>query len=396
MIPQKITSFLEKFAKGTITAAEQEEFMELISTVGLEEYEQIIDSYQEILKHYPVSDITNPDLLAKIESRIHKHEKRNTIVALFSTWGKIAAAASILLFLSVSGYFLWHKQAPGKQIAHNQPRHYDIAPGGNKAILTLANGKQIALTDAKNGTLAKQGAITINKTSNGQIIYTAAATIAQTPQLIAYNTITTPRGGQYQLTLADGTKVWLNAASSIKYPTAFTGNERRVEITGEAYFEVVHNAAKPFRVICNGQTVEDIGTHFNINAYSDEKAVKTTLLEGSVKVSSTGEDKILKPGEQSQLESGNIHVANANVDEVVAWKNGLFDFTDANVADVMRQLARWYDVDVEYQGKIPETLFTGKLHRNVNASQILDILSYFKVQFKIENEGAKKKIIVMP
>ncbi|SDS33672.1 FecR family protein [Mucilaginibacter mallensis] len=396
MIQQEIILFLEKFANGTITVAEQEEFMELISTLDLKEYEQILESYQGILKHYPVNSITDADLLAKIENRIDKYEKPNTIVTLFSTWGKIAAAASILLFISIGGYFLWHKQAPGKQIVHNQPLHNDIAPGGNKAILILASGKQIVLTGAKNGTLAKQGAITISKTSNGQVVYTDASTAAQNTAFISYNSIETPRGGQYHLTLADGTNVWLNAASSIKYPTAFTGNERRVEITGEAYFEVKHDAAKPFRVICNGQIVEDLGTHFNINAYSDESAVKTTLLEGSVAVTSVGKNKILKPGEQAQLENGDIHLANVDVDEMVAWKNGLFDFKDANIGIVMRQLARWYDVDVEYEGKIPDILFTGKLHRDINAAQILDMLSYFKVHFKIENEGVKKKIIVMP
>jgi len=396
MIREKLHFFLEKFAQGTITAAEQAKFMELLSILDLEEYEQIMESYQEILNDYPVNNIADPNLLAKIENRIDSYEQRNRIITLFPRWKKIVAAASILLFISISGYVLRYKTTPNNPIVDNRPLHNDIAPGGNKAILTLANGKQIVLTGAKNGTIAKQGGITVNKTDDGRVVYASSSTAIQNPKLISYNSIETPRGGQYHLTLADGTLVWLNAASSIKYPTAFTGNERRVEITGEAYFEVKHNAAKPFRVVCNGQLVEDLGTHFNINAYSDENAVKTTLLEGSVAVSWAGQNKILKPGEQSQLEGGNIRVANVNVDEVIAWKNGLFDFKDANIRTVMRQLARWYNVDVEYQGKIPEILFTGKLHRDVNASQVLDILSYFKVHFKIENGGAQKKIIVIP
>jgi hypothetical protein len=307
-------------------------------------------------------------------------------------WPFAAAAASILLFLSLGSHFLFH---PKLKVTQQIAQVHDIAPGGNKAILTLANGKQIVLTGAQKGVLAKQGAIVINKTRDGQIVYTAAATAAQNSKLVNYNSIETPRGGQYHLTLADGTNVWLNAASSIKYPVAFTGNERRVEITGEAYFEVKHNAAKPFRVICNGQTVEDLGTSFNVNAYSDENAIKTTLLEGSVKVSSAGENKMLIPGEQALLEKGNIRIANVDVNRVVAWKNGMFEFKDADIGTVMRQLSRWYDVDVKYQGKIPDALFSGKLHMNVNASQILDILSFFKVHFKIENEGAKKMIIVI-
>jgi len=316
-----------------------------------------------------------------------------TAVRRLTSWPRIAASAAIIL-LTGAGLF-YYKNRP---VANQQSSlvKQDIKPGGNKAYLTLANGKKIALIEAQNGALAKQGTITINKTLDGQVVYTAAATAAQNSELVTYNAIETPRGGQYRLTLADGTKVWLNAASSIKYPVAFAGNERKVEITGNVYFEVEHNAAKPFRVVCNGQIVEDLGTHFNINAYSDENAVKTTLLEGSVKVSSAGEAKILKPGEQAQLVRGNILVAQVNVDEVVAWKNGLFDFKDADIETVMRQLSRWYDVDIEYRGKISEALFTGKLYREVNVSQVLDMLSYFKVHFKIENNGVQKKIIVMP
>lgn len=395
MIQQKIILYLEKFAKGTITPAEQEEFMELISTIDLEEYEQIIESYPGILKNYPVSHIPNSELLAKIGDRINQHEQGKTIIRRLFPWKKMTAVASILLFISVGGYVLWHKSTPDRQIVQHQTHYDDIAPGGNKAILTLANGKQVVLTDAKNETIAKQSGVSVNKTNNGHVIYTKIATAAQNPQP-TFNSIETPRGGQYRLTLADGTNVWLNAASSIKYPVVFAGNERRVEVTGEVYFEVAHNTAKPFRVICKDQVVEVLGTHFNINAYNDENAVKTTLLEGRVKVSSKAEAKILKPGEQAQFEKGNILIADVNVEQVIAWKNGLFDFKDANIETVMRQLSRWYDVDVEYRGKISEALFTGKLHRAVNVSQVIDILSYFNVHFKIENEGIKKKIIVMP
>ncbi|WP_316834216.1 FecR family protein [Pedobacter nutrimenti] len=316
-----------------------------------------------------------------------------TAVRQLTLWPRIAASAAIILLTGAGLFYYKNRPAANQQSSLVKQ---DIKPGGNKAYLTLANGKKIALIGAQNGALAKQGAITINKTLDGQLVYTAAATAAQNSELVTYNSIETPRGGEYRLTLADGTKVWLNAASSIKYPVAFAGKERKVEITGNVYFEVEHNAAKPFRVICNGQIVEDLGTHFNINAYSDENAVKTTLLEGSVKISSAGKAKILKPGEQAQLVGGNILVTQVNVDEVVAWKNGLFDFKDADIETIMRQLSRWYDVDVEYRGKISEALFTGKLYREVNVSQVLDMLSYFKVHFKIENDGVQKKIVVMP
>jgi ferric-dicitrate binding protein FerR (iron transport regulator) len=310
--------------------------------------------------------------------------KPRHIVAI---WFRIAAAASIILCVSIGGYFLIHKNKPTQQTAQT----HDIAPGGNRAILTLSNGRTIDLSAAKNGKLANQGSMVISKNANGQIVY-ADSEDNSPSQNNGFNIAATPRGGQYQLVLADGTKVWLNAASSIKYPVVFNGNERRVELTGEAYFEVAHNKEKPFRVISNGQQVEVLGTQFNINAYGDENAVKTTLLEGSVKVSSAGKDKILKPGEQAQLEGGNIRVAEVDVDEVMAWKNGFFYFKDANIQGVMKELARWYDVEVKYDGVLPSRAFSGEIPRNVNASQILDILTFKKIHYQIDG----KTIIIKP
>jgi ferric-dicitrate binding protein FerR (iron transport regulator) len=290
------------------------------------------------------------------------------------------------LCLSLGGYFLFHHQ-PKKQIA----RVHDIAPGGNKAILTLADGSMIDLRAAKNGKLAKQGDMVINKNADGQIVYANSENNASS-QNTGFNIATTPRGGQFQLVLADGTKVWLNAASSIKYPVVFNGNERKVELTGEAYFEVAHDKEKPFRVISNGQEVEVLGTHFNINAYHDEKSAKTTLLEGSVRISSEGKNKMLKPGEQAHFENGDILIADVDVNEVVAWKNGFFQFKDDNIRDIMRQLGRWYDVDIKYEGNLPDREFSGTLSRNANLSQMLDILSFKKIHFRIEG----KTIIVTP
>jgi transmembrane sensor len=306
---------------------------------------------------------------------------------IMAMWFRIAAAASIILCVSIGGYLLIHKNKPIQQIA----QIHDIAPGGNRAVLTLSNGRTIDLSAAKNGKLANQGSMVISKNANGQIVY-ADSENSSDAQNNGFNIAATPRGGQYQLVLADGTKVWLNAASSIKYPVVFNGNERRVELTGEAYFEVAHNKGKPFRVITNGQEVEVLGTRFNINAYGDENAVKTTLLEGSVKVSSAGKDKILRPGEQAQLEGGNIRVAEVDIDEVVAWKNGFFYFNDDSIQGVMKELARWYDVDVKYDGVLPSREFSGEIPRNVNASQILDILTFKKIHYQIDG----KTIIIKP
>ena len=303
-------------------------------------------------------------------------------------WLRIAAAASIILCISIVGYILIHKNKSTQQAA----QIHDIAPGGNRAILTLSNGRTIDLSAAKNGKLANQGSMVISKNANGQIVY-ADSEDNSPSQNNGFNIAATPRGGQYQLVLADGTKVWLNAASSIKYPVVFNGNERRVELIGEAYFEVAHSREKPFRVISNGQEVEVLGTHFNINAYGDENAVKTTLLQGSVKVSSAGKDKILKPGEQAQLEGGNIRVAEVDVDEVVAWKNGFITFNNADIKSIMRQLGRWYNVEVKFTGNISESRsFSGDMPRSAPLSEVLKALELSKINFEIDGN----KVIVSP
>jgi len=309
-----------------------------------------------------------------------------------SVWPSIAVAASIILCLTAAAFFILHK-APVQQLVINQPFKNDLLPGGNKAILTLSTGQQIVLTGARNGKLAQQGDAAVTKTADGQIVY-RTADVSATAE-VSYNTTSTPRGGQFQVVLADGTKVWLNAASSITYPTAFTGNDRQVEITGEAYFEVAHNAAKPFRVKSNGQTVEVLGTHFNINAYKDEPLITTTLFEGSVKVIKGTASALLKPGQQSLVteKENNLNIKvtnNVDLDQALAWKNGKFYFTDTDIGEVMRQIARWYDVDIEYKGKVPNMRLSGSCYRNLTASKALTILEYTGINFKIEG----RKIIV--
>ncbi|HET9280085.1 MAG TPA: FecR family protein, partial [Flavitalea sp.] len=266
----------------------------------------------------------------------------------------------------------------------------DVAPGGDKAILTLADGSTVVLDDAQNGTLAQQGSSKIIKL-DGKLVYDPAN---KNSREVVYNTITTPNGGQYQLELPDGSLVWLNATSSIHFPTSFVGKERRVEITGEAYFEIAKNRDMPFIVTVNNAEVQVLGTHFNVNAYNDEENVKTTLLEGSVKFVSGDNINMLKPGQQSQLANNGLIkvVNNVDVEEVVAWKNGMFDFENAGIETVMRQLSRWYDVDVEYNGKTDD-LFIAEMRRNIKLSDALKALELTgKVKFDIQG----KKIIVMP
>ena len=306
----------------------------------------------------------------------------------------VASAAAVLVVLSAALYFFRSDQPQVPAVAGKKA---DVIPGGNKAVLTLADGFSIILDQAGNGTVAKQGNVVINKTGDGELIYDASAR-SKNNAIVGYNTISTPRGGEYQVILPDGSKVWLNSASSINFPTVFSESERNVVITGEAYFEVASNASKPFIVKANGTSVQVLGTHFNVMAYTNEGSVKTTLLEGSVKVSSGRESNIIKPGEQAQITNGKINVSAANLEEAVAWKNGYFYFRNTDIKTVMRHISRWYDVDVEYRGAVPETVFSGKMYRNVNASKVLEILSYFKVNFIIEQPvtpSDKKTIVIL-
>lgn len=306
--------------------------------------------------------------------------KRPGIVRKINTAWKVAAM--LILVTSVGAYFYFDKMSERQIATTNTARKSknDIAPGGNKAILTLSDGSAIVLDSASKGTLAQQGSTKILKLDDGKLSYEATAGSSE----VLYNTISTPRGGQYQLELPDGSKVWLNAASSLRFPTAFSGNERNVELTGEGYFEIAKNANKPFHVMVNDMTVEVLGTHFNVNAYDDEETVKTTLLEGLVKINAATASNELKPGQQAQVDKKkNIKVVNADVDEAVAWKNGFFTFSNADLPTVLRQLSRWYDVQITYEGAIPQRQFKGEMQRDLNLSEVLKILETNNVHFKI-------------
>jgi transmembrane sensor len=295
------------------------------------------------------------------------------------------AAAAVLLLFAVSTYFLVRRPAAVPPVIVDNPVQKDILPGSNKAVLTLAGGQTIVLDSAAKGTLAQQGAARIVKLADGQLSYTSDNVQKQAEVL--YNTLTTPRGGQYRLSLPDGTEVWLNAASSITYPTVFAAAERNVSITGEAYFEVAKDKTRPFRVTANAMTVEVLGTHFNVNAYLNEADTKTTLLEGSVLVNKGGATQRLRPGQQAQVSHDQPQIKLAddvNTNQVVAWKNGLFDFKDADLATVLRQVERWYDIQVQYKTSLPGFAFQGKLQRNLNLSQILKVLTENEINYTME------------
>ncbi len=339
------------------------------------------------------SDEEKQLILNDLYQQITQTIKPKAKVVNMRRWVWIAAASLMLISFSVSTYLLIHKKSKTDlpSIAKNE-KPIDIAPGGNKAILTLADGTKIILDSANNGAITKQGNITVIKLNDGEIAYNPQLTThnsqsatADRPITVSYNTISTPRGGQYQLVLADGSKVWLNAESSLRFPTAFAGNERKVQLTGEGYFEVAHNASKPFRVSVNDMTVEVLGTHFNVNAYKDEDAVKTTLLQGSVRVSEGHASVLIKPGEQARVNiiTGIKVKKYVNMEQVVAWKNGIFYFDKDNIEEVMRELARWYDVNVSYKGEMPERNFSGEIKRSMTLSQVMKVLEYNNIKYSI-------------
>ncbi|SEM82718.1 FecR protein [Mucilaginibacter gossypiicola] len=342
------------------------------------------ESEERILPAYRQQEILN---------RIFEHQSSSGKKFKHGILTQTKWAAAILLFMLCGVYLLKsNKPKPAVLTAINKPKTFDKKPGSNKAILTLGNGSQIVLDSARNGMLVQQGNTKIIKSANGHIAYnkTLAATAAP-----IYNTMTTPRGGKYDLQLSDGTRVWLNASSSITYPIAFSGTERRVTVTGEAYFEVAKNKNMPFKINVNDkEEVQVLGTHFNIMAYSDESQIKTTLLEGSVKIVRNKIMGMLKPGQQAQLSSdGKLSVTDdADINAVMAWKNGQTLFVNEDIKTIMRQVSRWYDIDVEYQGDIPARLFTGGISRESNLSVLLKVLEINKIHFR----AAGKKLIVTP
>ncbi|WP_158827709.1 FecR family protein [Mucilaginibacter lacusdianchii] len=301
-------------------------------------------------------------------------------------WGVAAAIIVLVGGVLVSINYLsvnkdaTHHLAAGKNIINH---------GIDKAILILSDGRQIALDNSQKGTLFSQNHILVDKDEAASVTYKKDGTKSFGAAKI-FNTMVTPRGGKYELVLSDGTKVWLNAASSIRYPVYFSGNERIVELSGEAYFEVAHNKAKPFKVLSKGQVVQVLGTHFNINAYADEDAIRTTLLSGSVKVfgsvSSSASQKnglVIKPDEQATFKNNQLSKSVVDADDVIAWKNGFIVFKNADIKSVMRQIARWYDVEVTYQGQPSDDTYSGEISRNADLDEVIKALKLNDINLKV-------------
>jgi transmembrane sensor len=402
MSKSRLAFLFQAYIDKTATPAEREELMELLQqTENNEQLRNLLTStwQQYTSNNQPFSDSEGDDMLAAIlqQGRLSKPTAVMAPQPAKRPWRMLAAA--VLLFMVCGLWFVVGRRNAEQPAAMQAPGAKEsIMPGTDKAVLTLANGNRIVLDSTKKGMLTRQGDVHVMNIQAAELSYDAGHTnMAAT----MFNTLSTPRGGQYKLQLADGTKVWLNASSSITFPVAFTDNERRVTITGEAYFEVASLPAmpgegsvkgkKPFIVNINGKAdVLVLGTHFNINAYDDEESIRTTLLEGKVKVSRTDsrlsaiDSRLLSPGYQAKIKaSGEIKTGIADIEEVMAWKNGWFQFNGGDIKTIMRQVSRWYDVDIMYEGKIPTGHYSGIVSRENNIGQVLRIMQAGGVGFKI-------------
>jgi Fe2+-dicitrate sensor, membrane component len=386
-----------KYKEGTLTDEEKAYFENW--------YNKHYDEQLELPQGYSLNPIVIRErIFQKLEQRIRDDQKEHQPgrYRISLTWQQIIAAASILLIVGFLVY-TYVLQEPATIIPAKTKLALNVAPGSNKATLSLFDGRTIDLNAVANGTIATQQQTTIQKTADGRILYNDSSTDSiSSPELS--NTITTPRGGQFQVTLPDGTKVWLNAASRLKYPVSFleqkgTGKQgtRVVELSGEAYFEVAKDKAHPFIVKSGKQEVKVLGTHFNINSYENEEGIRTTLEEGSVRISGDQGNKIIVPGQQAKFEAnGSIKVKQADLETELAWKNGKLKFRDASIQQIMREVSRWYDLDIRYEGAIPADLFTGGISRQSNLSSLLKIFEASQIKFHLQQNGSKKTLVIKP
>lgn len=369
-----------------------EELKELFSYIDQSEYRERLEivmeeNYKILVPGVEVHAINWDEMF----SSIVEDKAEGKVRSLWSVWLPIAAA--IVVMLSV-GILTWDNQQQKKQKTSTVSIKKDIAPGGNKAVLKLADGTEIVLDGHSTGMLADEDGTKISKTAEGMLLYDAAKSDGDETLVKNHiNTLTTPSGGQYMLILPDHSKVWLNAESSISYPSVFSGEERNVSLIGEAYFEVAKDKQHPFKVKAGDMEVKVLGTHFNIMSYAEEGQTQVALAEGSVRIDLGNNSRTLIPGQQASIKAGStqIYLKNVDVDEVISWKNGLFQFDNAPLEQVMRQVERWYNVDVVYNGAIPDLYITGMISRSNNVSKILALIEAAGgVNFEVGN----KQIIV--
>lgn len=366
MDKETFIAFIDHCASGEATDAEK---------ALLEEYLQRLEAKGEVIP-------TNGDVIwQRLLKQLHPQETPVVRVKQYHPYRWVAAAAAVMV-LAAAGW--WVFSGKTASIAPAPAPVADIAPARHTATLTLADGTVIPLDETNDGALAQQGTTAITKSNNHTLSYSQGGSQLSS---IQYNTLNIPRGGQFQLVLSDGTKVWLNAASSIRYPITFAGNARKVEVTGEAYFEIAPRAQQPFEVTVQGSTVQVLGTSFNLRAY-DTNDVATTLLTGRVRVASKDNRVVLLPGQQATITAPDkaISVKSADTDAAIAWKNGFFSFHNAGLHTVMQELSRWYDISIEYKGNIPDIRFEGEMQRNLKLASILKQLEQKEVHFQLKGK----------
>jgi transmembrane sensor len=407
----QIKALALKWQEGTIT----------------EEEKLLFNQWYHSFEDPALKDITSEQPV-QLRKRLYNHIAERENLTPAKSWFQqhyfaISAIAAVLaLVVAVYGYYFYTGRQNPQQL-ERIAQHKPILPGGNKAVLTLADGSAIVLNQRPNGVLTMQGTVAVRKGQAGILNYENTKNHQASSAAAAFNTVTTPRGGQYQLILSDGTKVWLNAASSLKFPVSFNPAKREVELTGEAYFEVntmqsgrskqVANGQTaqdrlaltrgkgsptkriPFLVKTNSQVIEVLGTHFNVNAYADEPDTRTTLLEGAVKIRQRHKpgSALLKPGQQGLTGTGDIQVSNVDVSQAVAWQQGYFLFDNESMESIMRKISRWYDVDVTYSGNIRYRKFGGRISRFENIGEILRMMEKTQV---IHFRTTGRRVTVMP
>lgn len=395
-----LSTLFNRLLEGTLSPEETEA---LLKQLGTDHPDPVLkDLIMAQLQKPVASEEVDPEVLATLKAKLPlilaqpKAAPATRIPMLQSRWLRYAAAI-LLLFGAGSLFFLKKSTSPSVDTAVKTVVKEEITPGKEGAILTLDDGRIVVLDSLGNAVISNQNGTKV-QVKNGRLIYDNDQMAGSE---ITYNTMTTPKGRQFQVVLPDGSKVWLNAASSIRFPTVFAGTERIVEVSGEAYFEVAKNTAMPFRVRVNNETeIKVTGTHFNVNSYSNEAQINATLLEGAIQILNGGQTTNVRPGQQAQVAFGNkagttpVKIINdVNIDKVIAWKNGVFDFQDATLEEVMRQLERWYNIEVVYEKGIPKLEFFGKMGRDLNLPTVLNALEKSKVHFRME-EG--RKLVVLP
>lgn len=401
----RLQYLLEQWSNGRFTETEKLELFEMLQSASaeqeivpvlhdiwekLEDEGQFTDEQQQvmirnILDRYPGGELPDEKEIIPTTAPVHR-------IRFMRRWA-LGVASSVALVLSIGAYY-WYQNKLKTPPAGTIHLSENVQPGKNGALLTLSNGSQVLLDTIQNGKVALQGGV-VARVRNGVLFYEG------TGSEVLYNTISTPKGRQFQLKLSDGTSVWLNAESSIRYPVVFTRDERLIRIAGEVYMEVAPQASAPFRVDVNGRTwIEVLGTSFNVNAYENEGAIRTTLLEGSVRVgpdrSGKGPHKLLSPGQQALTARENepVQVINAaNAASVIAWKEGVFDFDNIPLEEAMRQLARWYDIEIVYQQPVPEVQLGGTIKRSLPFTDVLYFLGSVGLHYRLEGT---KKLIILP